>query len=291
MSEKINIFFNVNDLYVKYMSVTMASILINTKRDVSFYVISSDITEKSKKNIEKLKRIKDFDIEYIDIDSKKMDLIPESSRSDISIETNYRFLVSSLKPEMKKCIFLDADLVVDKDISKLWDIHIEDNYMAAVKDRITFSSSYSWVHNLPLPEKFTYVNTGVAIMNLDLWRKDNIEQKIFEYAQKYRDILKFPDQDILNIVLAPKIYYLENKFNADCNHEYFIEEERKKAFLNSVVFHWVGYNKPWNKFFCPYFYKYWMYAFLSPYYKAIAKEMFDNIKLYKKIHILKLIYN
>ena len=279
MNEKINIFFAVNDLYVKYLSVTMASILMNTKSEVSFFVISHDITDKSKKKLAQLKNIKNFDIEYIDIDSKKLDVIPESSRSDISVETNYRFLVSTLKPNMKKCIFLDVDLVVDKDIFELWNTNIEDYYMAAVTDRINFSQNKSWICQLPLPKGSMYVNTGVTLINLDLWRKNNIEQKIFECSQKYRDLLKFPDQDILNIVLTNKIKILENRYNADCNHNYFIEEERVKAFSNPIILHWVGKNKPWKYFFVKSAEIYYKYAKLSPYYEEIMNNVETDIPI------------
>ena len=66
MSE-IKICFTVDNNYAQYIGSAMASVLCNADSNdkLTFYIISSDITEENKEKINNLKRIKDFNIEYI----------------------------------------------------------------------------------------------------------------------------------------------------------------------------------------------------------------------------------
>ena len=63
----MNIFFAVNDAYVKYLLVTLTSVLENNKNEkIRFYVIGKDITEENKTKIGLLKKsYVNFEIEYI----------------------------------------------------------------------------------------------------------------------------------------------------------------------------------------------------------------------------------
>ena len=124
----MNIFFTVNDSYTKYLSVSMASILYNLDKEqiINFFILDGGISDKNKRKLNKLKYIKDFNIEFIKIDNSRFENIVKSSQAHITNETNYRFIISSLKPELDKCLFLDADLIADKDITELYNINIDD---------------------------------------------------------------------------------------------------------------------------------------------------------------------
>lgn len=271
MTNKINIFFTINNAYCKYLAVTMSSILLNTTQFVNFYIIDGGISDNNKQKINELKKIKDFNIEYLPIDVTLFNKMPSSSQAHISNETNYRFLISSIKPEIDKCIFLDADLVVDGDISELWNIDIKDYYMAAVNDQAALNIE-GWAKKLPLPADYTYVNTGVTVMNLKKWRKDNVEKQFFENVSKYKDLLMFPDQDILNITLFSKVKYLSHIFNAMPVQKYRNLEQEKEAFSHPIIIHWAGGRKPWLFPDVPYSFVFWKYARQTPFYEEIIYQ-------------------
>ncbi|EAL2869667.1 glycosyltransferase family 8 protein, partial [Campylobacter coli] len=199
--------------------------------------------------------------------------MPNSSQAHISNETNYRFLVSSLKPNLDKCIFLDVDLVVVGDIAKLWEIDIDERYMAAVGDQAPLHPS-SWTLKLPLPYDYLYVNTGVTLFNLKKWREDNIQDLLFQNSAKYASVLQFPDQDTLNITLYKKIRYLSHIYNAMPVQTYYNEEQKQEAFSNPQVIHWAGAHKPWKYPDVPYAEMFWYYAHQTPFYEEI---LFKNI--------------
>lgn len=291
--EPINIFFTINDAYAKYLATAMASILKNTQREICFYIIDGGISDDNKRKLSLLNHIRNFEIEYLPINKNLFNKMPKSSQSHISNETNYRFLISSIKPNMDKCLFLDADLVIDGDIGKLWDIDIHSYYMAAVTDQAPLEKG-SWAASLPLPPQYTYVNTGVTIMNLKKWREDNIEQKLFDNVIKYSKLLRFPDQDILNITLAPKVKYLSHIFNAMPVQKYFNSEQEKEAFSNPIIIHWAGRCKPWINPTYKMGDIFWKYAAMTPFFADIIYFNFEqkmsnaNDKFKDALHIGKL---
>lgn len=277
-NQDINIFFTVNDSYTKYLSVSMASILYNLDKEqiINFFILDGGISDKNKRKLNKLKYIKDFNIEYIKIDNSRFENIVKSSQAHITNETNYRFIISSLKPELDKCLFLDADLIADKDITELYNINIDDFYMGAVADQAPLTKN-SWVKHLDLAKNYRYVNTGVILVNLKKWREENIENKLFENVIKYSNLLQFPDQDTLNITLQDKVKNISHIYNAMPVQNYLVEEEKKEAFDEPVIIHWAGYRKPWIYSDTNYSEYFWKYARMTPFYEEI---IYKNIELY-----------
>ncbi len=286
-SKNVEVFFTINDSYAKYLSVTLVSILKNARPDehYNFYVLTSDISEENKNKLNSIKTNTSYEIEFINIQKDLFDVVAESSQKHISKETNYRFLISSIKPNMDKCIFLDADLVVEHSLWDLMNQDIENYSLAAVND-IPYTIK-GWLDETILPKKYTYKNTGVILVNLKKWRSDNIENKLFENSEKYADDFLYPDQDALNVTLASDIKTLKDEWNVfPCFSLY-----KEQTFDKPKVIHWAGYIKPWNRIFCHSSHHYWLYAFLSPHFKDLVKDIVCNIKLYRVFRILKLIYS
>ncbi|EKP1877240.1 glycosyltransferase family 8 protein [Campylobacter jejuni] len=275
MRKNIHIFFTINDAYSGYLSACMISILDNLDRGYIpyFYIIDGGISEKNKNKLKFLNIGREFYVEFIVVNQGLFKNLPNSSQSHISNETNYRFLVSTIKPNLDKCIFLDVDLVSVGDISKLWEICIDDYYMAAVGDQAPLHPE-SWTLKLPLPYDYLYVNTGVTLINLKKWREDNIQELLFQNSAQYAEILQFPDQDTLNITLYKKIKYLSHIYNAMPVQTYYNEKQKQEAFSNPQIIHWAGYKKPWKYPNIAYVEMFWHYARQTPFYEEI---LFKNI--------------
>ena len=260
--------------YVKYLAVTIASILCNAnKRDeLNFYVLNDgSISVENKSKINDLKKIKDFNIEWITVDTKLFENQGTNLREDITIATNYRFSLASLLPDIDKLIFLDADLILNADIANLWSIDVENYYMACSP---VFEGVFvDYQQKLDIPLDYRYCNTGVMLCNLKKWREDNIEPFFFTNAKKYRDVCEFLDQDILNTVLYSKILYLDYKFNFIPDEEIWYPEIYSKNLdkipKNPDIIHWAGPRKPWNNTFVKYFEIYRKYAKRTKYFKSV----------------------
>lgn len=279
---QINVVLTINDYYTKYLAVTITSIIANTNEKIKFFILDGGISNKNKQKIRKISKNFTLDINYIKIDKQKFVNMPSSSQAHISNETNYRFIISTLFPSMNKCIFIDADLVFINDVKKLWDIDIDNYYMAAVADQAPLTS-YNWTRNFPFEKNYRYVNTGVTLINLDKWRKENIEEKLFLNVGKYAPILKFPDQDTLNITLQKKIKYIPHTYNAMPVQKYVKNEELIEAFSDPIVIHWAGYEKPWIYPDANYAEYFWEYARLTPFYEEIIYQNAEKFREQNKL--------
>ena len=137
MRREIPIFFSTVDNYMPYLDVAIASLIANASKDYSYRIIVLN-TGLSTDNIAKVKLNErdGFTIDFIDI-SENVKSIKSRFKNvyHFSIVTYYRLFIASLFPQYDKILYLDCDLVVLGDISKLYNTELEDNILAAVPDQ------------------------------------------------------------------------------------------------------------------------------------------------------------
>ncbi len=249
----INIVFSVDNNYIQHCSATIASILLNSScgNNFNFILLDGGISAKNKEKLEKLKSIRNFEINYIKIDNQKFANLP-LNRSYISIATYYRLLLPQILPSnINKVIYLDADIIVEQDIAELWNMDITDYACAAAEDE----GSLYQIKRLKLPIQNSYFNAGVMIFNIEYLRKMDFIKIWQEYFNKNKDIILLQDQDILNGTLNGKCKFLPLKWNANgrlyskdniIEHIYSYEEAMEAAH-NPAIIHFTDKNKPWMK--------------------------------------------
>lgn len=280
MNNLINIVLCSDDNYAQHIAVVIASIMAKTKERVCFYVINDNI---SKDKIEKLKNTADTfkaQIEFITVSEDKFINVYLSGH--VSKAAYFRLaLADILRNDIEKVIYLDVDLLVFDDINKLWQIDLENLPLAAVPDYGIMASGRlckqkKQVIGLPVREK--YFNSGVLVVNLKEWRKEDYTKQILEIINNNQ----FPhhDQDALNKLfmhkwkelelrwnVIPPIYYLFNKvvFNKK------LRNSALKAKSDIAILHYAGSYKPWQ---------FKMYnGFNDKYYYFLALTAFKNEKM------------
>ncbi len=306
-NNSIIIVLAINNNYVPYVSVMIESIIQNAKqkRLYKIYILTSYISLKNKENLNyQIKNDKRFSIDFINVtnflENKKLNTF-----AHLTIETYFRFLIFDLFPYSKKVLYLDSDLIINYDISELYDMNIEGKYLAAVKDIDTAGSiNYQ-------KEKRNYINeiigckgddeyfqAGVILFNI-LEIKNKISSEIlFNIAQERK--WDWMDQDVLNFVFKGKIYYLNQKWNCIMNWVGLIKNKTRidilklapkqlfneylEARKNPLIIHYAGNQKPWEYPSCDFSNYFWKYANHSIY---IKKIIIQNKKKRKKKKIQK----
>ena len=186
----IDIGFVIDDRYVKYCSVVIASILKNSKADenFTFYILNDGLISAQNKNkLNKLKKIKNFKVKWVTVNITLFKNQKTNLREDITIATNYRFVLSSVLPKVDKILLLDADLIIVNNLSEIWNTDINNYYMACCPSP---SEIKEYQKSLDISENYKYCNTGVVLANLKEWRKDNIEEQFFFNAKRILEICK-----------------------------------------------------------------------------------------------------
>lgn len=277
MNNVINVVLCSDDNYAQHIAVVIVSIMVRTKEKVCFYVINDNI---SKNKIEKIKNTAvafKAEIKFVSVPEDKFSNVYLSGH--VSKAAYFRLALADILPnDIEKVIYLDIDLLVFDDIKKLWHIDLEKFPLAAVPDYGIMASERlckqkQQVIGLPVGEK--YFNSGVLIVNLKEWQKENYTKKILEIINNN----KFPhhDQDALNKLFIHKWKELELRWNVIppvfylFNKVMFNKKLRNNALdakANIAILHYAGSYKPWQ---------FKMYnGFNDKYYYYLAVSAFNN---------------
>ena len=176
--------------------------------------------------------------------------LPEFQRSfsHISRAMYARLLLPSLFPNQEFCIYLDVDTMPTIDLRRLWFLR-KKNYLVQGVRR----GYHPYLEALGFGEDSTYVNSGVLLMNLNLWRANKIGDQIINKIREHESSLFHPDQDAINLICQNHIGELPIKFNLNpLNPEPNVPQElvlQLNQEMSGAVFHFYGKSKPWMENF------------------------------------------
>lgn len=280
--EYIEIVLAADDNYAKFCAVTMVSILENTKNPIRFHIFDGGIKEFHQNKLLKLEKQYNCKIIFYSMDKLELPKVP-LNRNWISVATYYRLFITDVIPfNIDKIIYLDCDIIVDKDISELWNYDISKYMAGAVEDEHSIPNH----GRLELSDKHTYFNAGVLLLNLQKLREFNLKDKSFEYLKNNISKIEMQDQDILNGILEENVLELPLKFNANttvfypyykCSHKYS-ESDSDFAKENAVIIHYTGTPKAWLNPELEQSDYFWKYARKTNFYEEIIfyNNIFDS---------------
>ena len=253
ISQDIHICLVSDNNYMIHTAETIASVLCNSNlRDTyHFYILASGITTKNKKKLDKLKKIRDFTIEYPYIDYAKLEIFKKVKRSKwVPLDTFNRLLMPDLLPNVDKALFLDSDIVVLQDIAALYATDVSDCFIAGVED-LNYAGL---VRMLGYSNEYTYINSGVYLMNLDALRKNNYYQHIVDVVNQEYMKYTVAEQCVINSCFHEHIKLIPHKWNMyhiflyrpQYNFIPYNIDAWNDGFRNPAIVHFVGPDKPWS---------------------------------------------
>jgi len=260
----INVFFASDDNYARPMAVTLTSVVANTKSFVNFYVLENNISEEVKAGIEEIKKNYDnFSIEYISVDIEVFKDFPVVEWFNLTVYI--RFLIAEIRKDINKAIYLDCDMVLKKDIRLLFDIDLGEYALGAFPE-----TTSEWLSNhvnvLHLDKQHKYFNSGMLLIDCVKWREENVLKKLMETTYYIlKDKLKFPDQDVFNVVF-------ENNY---------------KPIDNEYLIHYSGIQKPWKERNMVQANTFWEYAKLTPFYEILYENSSESKFLFLRERLLR----
>lgn len=263
--DKINVCLSCDDNYTKYAGVVIASVLYNAQTDdnLAFYILDGGISEDNKNKILSLKSIKDCDINFIEIAPEMFeDYAKVKTHKYISVATYYRLKSPSLLNDICKIIYLDCDVAVNTSLKELYEMDLSGYLLAGVQDN----------KKRMVKENPSYVNAGVLVFNLEEMRKDNTEEKFFEYTKNNINTITKGDQEIINEVCKGRIKVIAPYWNVQTSN--FVN--RSNYTNKPRIIHYLSKEKPWKFGSFSYFKNYWFkYLELTPW---ADKENCSGIK-------------
>lgn len=222
------------------MAVTVRSALENATSQLNIYVIGLGLREEDKA---KLRRSWEHpncgQVSFAEIGRKKV----QNFRSTLGFKSKAaycRYFVGEIFPNLKRCIYLDTDLLVFRDLTDAFQMKLGENVAAAVLDFGTrvHSLNPALKQRLALRDERNYFNSGFLVINLDVWRRERLSDKLVEISIERYDQMHQHDQDVLNVVLEDRVLLIDVAWNTS--------QWETPSPLTGRIVHLMGTVKPWH---------------------------------------------
>ncbi len=312
--QSIPIFFTFNNNYVIPAAVALYSMLNKAKGDVFYkiHILHSDISAENQNLIKNsIKCFKNYEILFQNTDGflnkawEAGNFENQNKGAQFTADTLLRCFAAKFFPQYDKIIYSDVDIVFKDDISELYNIDMDGEYIAAVKDAFMKWDSNELSHLKPEHyEKFkdTYFAGGIWVLNLKKIREDNLEDKMLDIIQDDTIVKRWNDMDIMNIACDNKVKFLPLNYIAypyllervirDDFTSHFSRDELFDSVINPKIIHYAGI-KPWKDRDIPYAIDWWtIFEYLNLPKTSIFSKQAENsksdrlekkVKKYKKI--------
>lgn len=243
----MDIAYSINEKYVGYCLVSIASLLDNNKNTlIRVHILYDELSTQA------IKRISDFaergnaTVEFHKIEERSVSGLilnhwPKSAWYRI-------FLPQILSRDVSRVLYLDSDTVVSGSISELFEMDMSGKSLAGSVDVMTLDDEV--FRRLDYSKESGYICSGVLLMNLDYFRSHDLTHEILAYARNNSDVLKYPDQDAINYICRETKLLLPLKYetmNSYFRSEMFIERYKKdfaEMITDPRIIHYAG-CPPW----------------------------------------------
>lgn len=243
----MNILVAVNEKYLEPLSVMLYSLSVHNPFPLNVFILHLKISQKKQNDFQKKINKWKHSVKLNFIQYHGDDIRKDISYNRYGMEAVLRLTILKVLPlNIDRVLWLDADIIVRKNIEKLYTYTDYGQYAVVCEDMFPKWEKYELLSQLEMKITDKYFNSGVVLFYLNNIRTDFKENIFFQWMDKNLDKLKYPDQNALNVCLKnklcwikPEIYNLQMS-RVDCSL-------RKSGMINkSKVFHYNTRKKPWD---------------------------------------------
>ena len=295
----IPVVFSSDDKFFKFTATALQSIIdnSNTQNNYDIFIMCKNISCDYKEKLAGLVKGHDnFSIRYASMDDF-LDLF----EADVNTETTYyRLWIPKIFNNFKKILYLDSDIVAEKDIAELFFTDIGNCLLGAAPDigvfRIAhrnhelsrFIQKYA-IETLKLASLYDYVQAGVLLFNVEAMNRFGFFDECFKFLSKNPKPY-YKDQDVINFVCRDSIFRFAVKWNVEWHCVFFpqdaplnkaLPKQFYEAYMDArrdtYILHFSGCSKPWAEPDKPMANVFWKYARRAPFYEVILSDMMISV--------------
>ncbi|MDR2030404.1 MAG: glycosyltransferase family 8 protein [Puniceicoccales bacterium] len=242
--DSVPIVLACNGSYVEQTVVAMHSILANRGADDECYELHVLGLCLTRRQLQKLRSVADHH-HRCRIFAKNVD--PQATIAGChcvghySAAANLRLLIPDLFPDKSRALWLDSDILAVSSLQPLLTMDLGECYLAAVRE-MDATGHARLGERLDLPTPANYFNAGVLLLHLDAMRRDAVHRHALQLLQRQdaRQMLRFPDQDALNLAAFGRVHFLPPRWNC------FANGALDSCPSDPAIIHFAGSKKPWN---------------------------------------------
>jgi lipopolysaccharide biosynthesis glycosyltransferase len=265
MTKPFTVVYASDNRGVEPLGVSLFSLLENAAEGTIYHVVilSKDITEQ---NQNRLSGIAQGEKSRHSIVFKSLsdfvfpDYLPIDHRS-IMIWARI-FIPDLLSEETGVILYLDIDTLVCDDLTPVFATDLKGKAIGVVLEAFSaIGSTFNSRLDIPL-SSVGYFNSGVLLMDVTVFRQQNLAYKTLECAQIYKSVILTMDQDALNAALHDNYVLLHPRWNwhdgrtrmllkyigasPDTGMRGNSIHDSVEAILRPGILHFFGDKKPWH---------------------------------------------
>lgn len=257
----IPIFFACDDRYAPYLGVALRSLIDHASPRYTYrvYVLINTLSEDNRNNLQSMQNERTT-VEFVNVRDKLDGLGSMLHLRDYYTQaTYYRFFIPDLFPQYRKGLYLDCDILVLGDISRLWRVDLGLDLCAAIPEEVmaqvpVFGDYVEQVLGIPREE---YFSAGILLMNLAEMRRCRLEEAFVDLLGR-RTYRVTQDQDYLNVLRFNRVHLLGTEWN------YTAFPDSDHGPLPEIVHFKINW-KPWHYEGVAFESYFWSYAEETPY--------------------------
>lgn len=286
--EAMNILVAANDAYAFSSEILLVSLLENSgEHGIHFYFLYQTFSDINRKRLEEVvKRYSECDIRFLYVDEKRFQDVPLQmvDNAYIQIETYFRLALSELLPDnLDRILYLDTDVIVNKDIYSFYRQRLGQDTAAVVCDdygrkllRKRRRKRQQADKILGFDASQRYFNAGVILFHLEYVRAHLPFEVFTEFIRKYNDQLLYHDQDVLNATMKGHLIYEDyNIYNCRPFYYWYSRKSERKICEKTAIIHYG--EKPWQVSFADLAGRiFWKYAVQAGYQEQYKKWKVEN---------------
>lgn len=266
MSKPLNVLYQSSDLYSLVTGISLTSLFENNKdlETINVFIINDEISEENLIKFESLSTLYNRKIVFIDAKLLNMKLESSGIPKWKGRYTPYYKLIAFGEVDFQtdELLVLDSDTIVDKSLSDLQKVNLNDSLSLAVYDCLL--NDYKF--NIGISKFDKYYNTGVLYFNVKKWKNHNYTNRVLEHLFNIRSSYVIADQDIINVLFRKEIGALDLRYNFNpafyiygvrntlsiynLREEYYYNVKQIEFAINNVtIYHCMGAmsGRPWEQ--------------------------------------------
>lgn len=250
----IPVVFISDENFIMQTHIAMKSLIMNKNPDTEYdiFVVMAECSEAKKKELSVLASDQ-IHVNFVEASLEEFRDIKQLAH--IPIACLLKFKICDLVKDYDKLIYLDGDIIVRGDLTKLYEIDLGDAYAAAVPS----------LETIYLDER--RINAGVMLFNAKKMRENTMSQKLISYRKGLGDRGSM-DQQTFNLVMGDEITILPCEYNCiphkiigpeknifkieDLNNLYGTNYTSSKDMVkDAIIIHYATGGKPWKYTYIP----------------------------------------
>ena len=219
--------------YMDKVETTIKSVCHN--RDIKFYIFNSDFPTEWFQLMNKRLSVLNSEIVNIKITDDTINHF-NLPTPHLSSAAYLRYFIPNFVNE-KRVLYLDSDIVVTSCLTLLFEKSLDGYPLGAVPD---------------LPNTYDGFNSGVLVIDTDMWREENISKKLIDLTVEHHEHV-YGDQEILNMFFKDRWKRFDVTFNLQVGadaHRYYMGDYDWYELFEGIpcIIHYTTENKPWKHF-------------------------------------------